>query len=56
MAELGGLDLLIDNASGFDTLGDEEGWERSFQVDVTAGVRAVEEALPEFSENCATLL
>jgi 3-oxoacyl-[acyl-carrier protein] reductase len=43
---LGGLDILIHNASGFDFKGDEEGWARSFQVDVMAGVRAVEEALP----------
>ena len=43
---LGGLDILIHNASGFDSKGDEKGWVRSFQVDVMAGVRAVEEALP----------
>lgn len=43
---LGGLDILIHNASGFDSSGDEEGWMRSFQVDMMAGVRAVEEALP----------
>jgi len=43
---LGGLDILIHNASGFDSSGDEEGWQRSFQVDMMAGVRAVEEALP----------
>ena len=43
---LGGLNLLIHNASGFDLVGDESGWERSFQVDMMAGVRAVEEALP----------
>ncbi len=44
---LGGLDLLIHNASGFDRSGDEEGWQRSFQVDVMAGVRAVEEGLAD---------
>lgn len=43
---LGGIDILIHNASGFDASGDEEGWLRSFQVDMMAGVRAVEEALP----------
>jgi 3-oxoacyl-[acyl-carrier protein] reductase len=53
IAELGGLDLLIHSASGFDTVGDEEGWERSFQVDVMAGVRAVEEALPALKESDA---
>jgi 3-oxoacyl-[acyl-carrier protein] reductase len=46
IAALGGLDLLIHNASGFDSEGTEEGWARSFQIDVMAGVRAVEEALP----------
>jgi len=50
---LGGLDLLIHNASGFDSTGDEEGWTRSFQVDVMAGVRAVEEALPALKESNA---
>ncbi len=53
IAELGGLDLLIHNASGFDSSGDEEGWQRSFQVDVMAGVRAVEEALPALKESDA---
>jgi len=43
---LDGIDLLIHNASGFDASGDEEGWARSFQVDMMAGVRAVETALP----------
>lgn len=43
---LGGLDLLIHNASGFDLKGDEAGWARSFRVDIMAGVSAVEEALP----------
>lgn len=51
IAELGGLDLLIHSASGFDTVGDEEGWARSFQVDMMAGVRAVEEALPALKES-----
>jgi 3-oxoacyl-[acyl-carrier protein] reductase len=53
IAELGGLDLLIHNASGFDSSGDEEGWQRSFQVDVMAGVRAVDEALPALKESDA---
>jgi 3-oxoacyl-[acyl-carrier protein] reductase len=40
---LGGCDMLIHNASGFDLTGGEDGWMRSFQVDMMAGVRAVEE-------------
>lgn len=43
---LDGVDLLIHNASGFDMTGGEDGWMRSFQVDMMAGVRAVEELLP----------
>lgn len=46
MAELGGLDILIHNASGFGSDNSEEAWMRSFQVDMMAGVRAVDEALP----------
>jgi 3-oxoacyl-[acyl-carrier protein] reductase len=53
ITELGGLDLLIHSASGFDSIGDEDGWARSFQVDVMAGVRAVEEALPALKESDA---
>ncbi len=44
-AALGGVDLLIHNASAFDMTGGEDGWMRSFQVDMMAGVRAVEELL-----------
>ena len=46
IAELGGLDLLIHCASGFDSIGDEEGWARSFEVDIMAGVRAGETLMP----------
>jgi 3-oxoacyl-[acyl-carrier protein] reductase len=51
--KLGGLDILIHNASGFDHDGSEEGWARSFQVDMMAGVRAVEEALPALKDSDA---
>ena len=44
--QLGGLDVLIHNASGFGVSNTEEDWERSFAVDVMAGVRAVDVALP----------
>ena len=44
---LGGVDLLIHNASGFDMSGDEAGWLRSFQVDMMAGVRLVDECLEQ---------
>ncbi len=48
---LGGLDLLIHNASGFGVGGSEDDWRRSFDVDMMAGVRAVEEALPALKES-----
>ena len=48
---LDGVDLVIHNASGFDMAGDEAGWLRSFQVDMMAGVRIVEECLPALKES-----
>ncbi|MDA0273498.1 MAG: SDR family NAD(P)-dependent oxidoreductase, partial [Proteobacteria bacterium] len=48
---LGGVDILVHNASGFDMSGDEEGWMRSFQVDMMAGVRLVEESLEHLKES-----
>ena len=53
IAALGGLDVLIHSASGFDSVGDEAGWARSFQVDMMAPVRAVEEALPALKDSDA---
>ncbi len=50
---LGGLDILIHSASGFGLANSEEDWQRSFDVDVLAGVRAVEEALPALKESDA---
>ncbi len=50
---LGGCDILIHNASGFDLTGGESGWERSFQVDMMAGVRAVEECEAALTESDA---
>ena len=43
---LGGCDVLIHNASAFGVNDSEEDWRRSFEVDVMAGVRATEAALP----------
>lgn len=50
---LGGLDILIHNASGFDMKGDEEGWMRSFQVDIMAGVRVAEEVMTALEKSDA---
>ena len=51
--QLEGVDLLIHNASGFDHQGDEEGWMRSFQVDMMAGVRLVETAIESLETSSA---
>lgn len=45
-AELGGIDILVNNASGFGSSNDEAGWERSISVDLLATVRAIRAALP----------
>ena len=43
---LGGIDVLINNASGFGATDDEEGWAASVAVDMMAVVRASQAALP----------
>lgn len=43
---LGGIDILINNASGFGRTDDEEGWKLSLDVDVMASVRASLAAIP----------
>ncbi len=48
---LGGLDILIHNASGFGVDNSEADWRRSFEVDIMAGVRAVNEALPALQDS-----
>lgn len=48
---LGGADILIHNASGFGVGDTEEDWRRSFEVDIMAGVRAVDEALPALQQS-----
>lgn len=45
-AALGGLDILVNNASGFGMNDDEEGWAASFSVDVMAVVRGSQAAIP----------
>jgi 3-oxoacyl-[acyl-carrier protein] reductase len=45
-AALGGIDVLVNNASGFGSTDDEAGWAASFAVDVMAIVRASHAALP----------
>ena len=43
---LGGIDILVNNASGFGATDDEEGWRRSLDIDVMATVRASHAAIP----------
>src|SRR5690242_14863234 len=47
-----GIDVLVNNASGFGATDDEAGWERSISVDLLASVRASHAALP-FIEKAA---
>lgn len=54
---LGGIDILVNNASGFGSSDDEAGWERSLTVDLMATVRATRAATPflEKSDGAAIL-
>jgi 3-oxoacyl-[acyl-carrier protein] reductase len=45
-AALGGIDVLVNNASGFGMADDEAGWAAGLSVDVMAMVRASHAALP----------
>jgi 3-oxoacyl-[acyl-carrier protein] reductase len=44
--DLGGIDILVNNASGFGRSDDEAGWAMSVQIDLLAPVRASRAALP----------
>ena len=50
---LGGIDILINNASGFGMSDDEAGWAAGMQVDVMAVVRASHAALPHLEAAAA---
>ena len=43
---LGGIDILVNNASGFGASDDEAGWTKSIDIDVMATVRASQAAIP----------
>ncbi|MCC6720044.1 MAG: SDR family NAD(P)-dependent oxidoreductase, partial [Acetobacteraceae bacterium] len=45
-AALGGIDILVNNASGFGRGDDEESWAASLSVDLMAAVRASRAAMP----------
>jgi len=48
---LGGINILINNASGFGMSDDEAGWEASVAVDLMATVRASRAAIPHIERN-----
>jgi 3-oxoacyl-[acyl-carrier protein] reductase len=47
-ADLGGVDILVNNASGFGRSDDEAGWATSLAVDLMASVRASQAVMPHF--------
>ncbi len=49
-AALGGVDVLVNNASGFGVSDDEVGWAAGFNVDMMASVRATWKVVPWMSE------
>jgi 3-oxoacyl-[acyl-carrier protein] reductase len=48
---LGGIDILVNNASGFGGTDDEAGWAVSVSVDLMATVRAIRAALPSLEKS-----
>lgn len=46
---LGGIDVLVNNASGYGFADDEDGWLAGFNVDLMAAVRASRHALPHLA-------
>ena len=46
---LGGIEILVNNASGFGSTDDEAGWAASLSVDVMASVRASHAAVPHIA-------
>ena len=50
-AALGGIDILVNNASGFGQSDDEKGWGLSFGVDMLATVRASHAAIAQLKAN-----
>ncbi len=53
---LGGVDILVNNASGFGSTDDEEGWEKSLSVDLLATVRATRAATPYLEKSTAAAI
>ncbi len=53
---LGGIDVLVNNASGFGLSDDEAGWSASINVDLLAPVRASRAALPYLEKSKGSIL
>lgn len=47
---LGGVDILVNNASGFGRTDDEAGWAASINVDLMGSVRATQTAIPHLQK------
>jgi len=55
-AALGGIDILVNNASGFGSSDDEAGWAASVNIDLMASVRASHAALPHLEKSKGTII
>ena len=53
---LGGIDVLVNNASGFGSKDDEDGWAASINVDLLASVRASRAALPYLEKSRGSII
>ena len=53
---LGGIDVLVNNASGFGLTDDEAGWAASINVDLLAPVRASRAALPYLEKSQGSII
>ncbi|WP_254453391.1 SDR family NAD(P)-dependent oxidoreductase [Siccirubricoccus sp. G192] len=53
---LGGIDVLVNNASGFGSTDTEEGWKAGLSVDVMATVRASRAALPFLEQSKGSIV
>jgi 3-oxoacyl-[acyl-carrier protein] reductase len=55
-AALGGIDILVNNASAFGAIDDEGGWASSVAIDLMATVRAIRAALPSLEKSAAGVI
>jgi 3-oxoacyl-[acyl-carrier protein] reductase len=53
---LGGIDLLVNNASGFGASDDDKGWGANFAVDMMSIVHATQEALPALKKGPGSVI